>query len=253
MAEERSIFVSIPSYRDPECQYTVVDLFNKASKPGRVHIGICWQADEEEDGRCFLIKPEGYALQVRTLFIHHSKARGPCYARALIQQELYKGEDYYLQLDSHYRMAPGWDEELIRQLDLCRERSERPILTTYPSSYTLPEDYQPGGPDSAQLHPNAHPVVVCAREFGAADGFLRIGGKLCKEELLKGQPPLALFWAAGFAFSDASVLKEVPYDKGLEDLFFGEEPGMAARLWTSGWDFFTPTKVMGYHLWTRKH
>lgn len=30
------------------------------------------------------------------------QARGPCYARARIQQ-LYQGEDYYLQLDSHFR------------------------------------------------------------------------------------------------------------------------------------------------------
>lgn len=28
---------------------------------------------------------------------------------------------------------------------------------------------------------------------------------------------------------------------------------MAARLWTAGWDFVAPTKIIGYHLWTRKH
>eukprot|EP00438_Fugacium_kawagutii_P016133 Skav235822 [mRNA] locus=scaffold1267:417953:440179:- [translate_table: standard] len=79
-----------------------------------------------------------YAEQVRALFLHHSEARGPCYARARIQQELFQAEDYYFQLDSHFRMIPKWDEELLEQLAMCN--SEKPILSTYPSSYTLPEE-----------------------------------------------------------------------------------------------------------------
>jgi hypothetical protein len=36
-------------------------------------------------------------------------------------------------------------------------------------------------------------------------------------------------WAAGFNFSESSVLIEVPYDPLLPQLFFGEELSMAAR------------------------
>merc|ERR1719367_1171539 len=100
-------------------------------------------------------------------------------------------------------MIEHWDEELLAQLRRCP--SERAVLTTYPSSYTLPDDYEPGRPDAARLNPGTHPIVVCARDFGAADGFL---------------------WAAGLAFSVSAVVREVPYDPGLEDLFFGEEPSM---------------------------
>eukprot|EP00435_Cladocopium_sp_Y103_P072933 s1156_g41.t2 len=229
-------------------KYTIIDLFEKAAKPSRVFIGVCWQVDREEDADCFLLQPpSSYAGQVRTLFLHHSEARGPCYARARIQQELFQGEDFYFQLDSHFRMIPKWDEELIHQLGMCE--SKKPILSTYPSSYTLPEDYRPGMPDAAELPKSIEPIALCAREFGP-DGFLRITGKKCKTF---SSPRTGLFWAAGFAFSSGQVVKEVPYDIRLEDLFFGEESSMAVRLWTSGWDFFAPTKVMGYHLWTRKH
>lgn len=245
-----TIFVSIPSYRDPECQYTVLDLFRKAQNPERIRVGVCWQSDREQDARCFLLDLGDYANRIKTVFLHHSEARGPCYARALIQQNLFGGEDYYLQLDSHYRMIKHWDAELLTELASCR--SEKPILTTYPSSYTLPDDYLPGGPDRAELHSDEHPIIMCAREFGA-DGFLRTVGKACCSQSLGGCPAEGLFWAAGFAFSASTVVREVPYDRGLEDLFFGEEQAMAARLWTSGWDFFAPTKVIGYHLWTRKH
>ena len=49
------IFVQIASYRDPECQWTVKDLFEQAAHPERVFVGICWQFDEQEDKHCFEI------------------------------------------------------------------------------------------------------------------------------------------------------------------------------------------------------
>lgn len=243
-----TIFVSIPAYRDPECQYTIVDLFHKARFPGRVYVGVCWQVDEEADGRCFLLDLRQFKSKIRELRIPHTEARGPCYARARIERELFGGEDYLLQLDSHYRMIPGWDEELLTQLALCS--SPKPVLTTYPSSYTLPDDYVPGEPDRAKLSAKTHPVLLVAREISRADGFLRISGKAVHAV---SSPQQSYFWAAGLSFALASVIREVPYDATLEDLFFGEESSMAVRLWTSGWDFFSPSKLIGYHLWTRKH
>jgi hypothetical protein len=49
------------------------------------------------------------------------------------------------------------------------------------------------------------------------------------------------------------VVEEVPYDASLRFLFFGEESSMSARLWTSGWDFFSPSESVVYHLWTRSY
>jgi hypothetical protein len=39
----------------------------------------------------------------------------------------------------------------------------------------------------------------------------------------------SFLWAAGFTFSDASVLLKVPYSPRLPYLFFGEESLMALR------------------------
>jgi hypothetical protein len=60
-------------------------------------------------------------------------------------------------------------------------------------------------------------------------------------------------WASGFSFSDSSALHEVPYDPALPFLFFGEEVSMAARLFTHGYDFFSPPEAVVYHLWSRGH
>jgi hypothetical protein len=60
-----SIFVSIASYRDSECQHTLADLFARAAHPDRVFVGLVWQCDDREDAACFRVKlPAERARQV---------------------------------------------------------------------------------------------------------------------------------------------------------------------------------------------
>ena len=48
-------------------------------------------------------------------------------------------------------------------------------------------------------------------------------------------------WAAGFSFSKCHAEISVPYDINLIQLWTGEEYSRGARLWTHGYDFYTPT------------
>ena len=43
-------------------------------------------------------------------------SKGACWARAEAMK-LWRGERWFLQVDSHCRFAPGWDETLIRMMD----------------------------------------------------------------------------------------------------------------------------------------
>jgi len=47
------------------------------------------------------------------------------------------------------------------------------------------------------------------------------------------------------------MVKEVPYDPNLPFLFHGEEILHSARLWTSGYDFYTPSENVVYHHYGR--
>ncbi|CAE7861434.1 gnt1 [Symbiodinium microadriaticum] len=253
MASRReTIFVSIASYRDTQCQYTIQDLFQKAKHPDRVVAGVCFQV-APSDSDSFLLDLGTWSARIRTYFLHHTEARGPCYARALIQQELFRNEDFYFQIDSHMRFVQDWDVLCLEQLACCK--SQKPILTTYAGSYTLPKHYVPGMPDCAELAPCRAVPILCADTFGDAqkdDPFLRIKTRQCRTDFRK-KPPPSLFWTARFAFSRGDVVKDVPYDPHLEYVFFGEEIGMSARLWTAGWDFFHPTQELAYHLGSRAH
>src|SRR5262245_61036388 len=122
------IFVQIAAYRDPECQWTVHDLFQKAASPDRVTVGICWQYLPDKDANCF-VAPMPRTRQVRTIFVNALETGGVCWARNQTQS-LWQGEEYTLVIDSHTRFVPGWDAQLIDELARCD--SPKPFLSCDP-------------------------------------------------------------------------------------------------------------------------
>src|SRR5579872_4687274 len=96
----RTIFVSVISYRDPECVVTINNLFDRAYDPSRVTVGLVQQnksgedKDAEPDLRC--ARP-----RIRILRYQHYEAKGPTWARAMCVRKLYGNEDFYLQVDAH--------------------------------------------------------------------------------------------------------------------------------------------------------
>jgi hypothetical protein len=59
--------------------------------------------------------------------------------------------------------------------------------------------------------------------------------------------------AAGFFFAEGDFLHEVPFDPLLPWIFMGEEISMSARLWTAGYDIFSPTTNVLNHYYVRRH
>jgi hypothetical protein len=77
-------------------------------------------------------------MQIREVRLPYEEATGPCKARALAQA-LWAGEDFFLQIDSHMRFAPGWDAALLGWLAQAEADSPggRAVLSTYPPSYEV--------------------------------------------------------------------------------------------------------------------
>ncbi len=228
-ASGQRIFVQIASYRDPECQWTVKDMFEKATYPDRIFAGICWQYDPEEDADCFRIvtRPN----QVRVAPFHWKESLGLGWARRHTQL-LWEGEEYTLQIDSHMRFVPGWDEEMIRQLGECD--SQRPVLSHHPAAYTPPDNL------------DEDPKVTILRAHLYDDQK----EMRCRGEFLDREPDKPLpgaFIAGGYIFCSARMIEEIPYDPHL--YFTQDELNISARLYTNGWDVFSPRKVLLYHFY----
>jgi hypothetical protein len=226
-----SIFVSIASYRDSECPATIRDLFEKAAFPARIRVGVLWQVVPGEDDDCLAIADNVPREQLRSLTVHASESQGACWARHRIQAELWQGEDYYLQIDSHMRFTAGWDERLIAMLMKCA--TPRAVLATYPAAYTPP------GHLGAPLVP-----VLAPKQFDE-NRILLLSGRPLEPREIPERPVSNAFIAAGFLFAPGSVVREVPYDPHL--YFHGEEITLAVRLWTHGFDLFAPNEHVIYH------
>jgi glycosyltransferase involved in cell wall biosynthesis len=224
-AQRERIFVMMPAYRDTEAQWTIRDCFAQAADPDRVSVGVVWQVDPQDDAACFLAatRPD----QVRALCFDYREARGCSWARNQ-GMRLWEGEGWLLQVDSHMRFAPGWDRRLLAQHALCP--SPRALLTARPPHYDLPD----------ARHPEMFSVMT-ADHFDAR-GVLVFGA-------LPGEPPPrpapTAFCGGGFLFGPAERAVEVPFDPHI--YFLGEEPNLATRLWTHGWDLFCPTETVLWH------
>ncbi len=227
------IFVQIASYRDPECQHTIKDLFERAAHPERIFAGICWQYIQEEDAHCFEVEPP-FPDQVRIKHVDARESKGACWARSETQK-LWNGEEFTLQIDSHMRFEPGWDETLLKMFEDCG--NPRAVISTYPPGYTPPNKLE-----------REWIFGIAAKEFNTG-GIFTMKGYAYPINRPPALPPKGAFIGACFLFGPSSIIHDVPYDPHL--YFFGEEISLSARLWTHGYDIYYPNKPVAYHDWNR--
>ena len=144
--------------------------------------------------QCSFVPTRPLAREVR---VPWREAEGPCFARHLAQQ-LYRGEQYVLQVDAHMRcvvspqkgihapLSPagalitpalttiprfveGWDDLCLEQLDLAEQALGQipsdPLVPPKAVLSTYPQDYCGGG--SATELPECRVVpLLCAGSFG---------------------------------------------------------------------------------------
>lgn len=229
------IFVHIAAYRDSELVPTVLDCIARAAKPDRLRFGIVWQHTPEES-----IGAIGSLKSVRLLDIPHTESRGACWARAM-GQTLYNGEEFQLQIDSHHRFTPGWDETLIKMLqDLEKSGVRKPVITGYTPGYDPAND--PAG--------RAQHILTMGFDRFVPDSVLATSSNPAGSGDTPNLPFRARFLAAGLVFSRGNLITEVPYDPNF--YFYGEELNLGVRAFTHGWELFHPNRVVLWHYYTRE-
>jgi len=222
------IFVNIAAYRDRDCGNTIRDLFDKARRPDRVQVGLVWQhrSPDDDDSHPVPVRHR----QCRVIAVPAERSDGVCWARHRAQS-LWRGEEFVLQIDSHMRFVAGWDEKLLAMLQSCP--SPRPVLSHYPSAFTPPDRI------------DSHVVSVIYAAGFDEDGMVKLSSIGYDPGSIAAVPLPTPFCAGGFLFGGSDWIREVPYDPYL--YFIGEEISVAVRLYTHGWDLFTPTDVLLYH------
>jgi hypothetical protein len=233
-----SIFIQVPSYRDFELNKTIASAVTNASGLNKLSFGIhnCIFFDGEIEVKTNY--PEWVAINLATSIAPQNI--GLQQAR-YIANEFYDEEDYYLQIDSHMRFAKNWDTALI---DGVKEYQDigiiKPLVTQYPPEYSYLDDgieivkkydafFQCGisfEENIEQFRDTLIPTQT-AKIFSHTCGYIKSvsGGSI-------------------FTLGEFSKIKPNP-----KIAFWGEEPLIAARAFTHGFDLVMPFSNVIFHLY----
>lgn len=229
-----TIFVEIASYRDDELTKTLESLLEQAAWPERLRFGIVQQYGEETQLQLDAYKNDE---RFRIVQVPWQQARGVGRARRM-SDELYQGEDFYLQIDAHMRAEPRWDERLVAEWRALGD--ERAILSSYPPAYkyTAPDtvEFVSSDPNRLVVHEIYHEFIPIF--FG--------------EAMKADTSPRGSFAAGGLQFGPGEICRTVPYESDI--CFIGEEIVHSMRLWGVGYRVYSVRDQVLWHLYLRsKH
>jgi len=232
------IFIQIASFCDPQLPITIEDCIKNAKKPENLVFSIARQYNPDDSSDSLEKYKDDKRFKV--INILHTESKGVCWARNLVQQQ-YDGEKYTLQIDSHMRFVPNWDEKMIKMLkDLQKKGHKKPLLTGYVPSFN---------PDNDPAERVREPWRM------VFDRFIPEGAVFFLPETIPNwknleSPVTARFYSAHFCFTLGEFSKEVQHNP--EYYFHGEEISIAVRAFTHGYDLFHPHEVLIWHEYTRK-
>lgn len=259
--EDGSIFLSVASYRDDNCPHTLEEAYAKAKIPEQLFVGLVQQNCYEdcrtgimEDGKSKPTDPDPdcYASfcssdvgrrhcasgRVRVLQVKEPESLGPYMAR-YFASKLWDGESFYMQIDAHMTFMQDWDA--ISLVGLNKAPSDKPVISHYP----------PGHLQDLKQFETKPASRICGPIFTA--NTIRLEGSMMYDHIKVDTPRFAPVVGAGYFVAHSSFLKEVPFDPFLPWIFMGEEIIISSRLWTSGYDMFSPAQAVVGHIYFRKH
>ena len=227
-----TIFVGIPSYRDPELLQTINDCIQCADRPDRLAFGICNQHDEQT-------RLNDSADDWRIKNVPYPNSKGLGWARETVRG-LYRGEDYILQLDSHMRFRRGWDTYLLTVFTEAVDAGiSRPLI----SASCRPWDPRRPG----NLDPTG--VKICFGGFSDRRLIKYKPQAISDVESRRRFIP-GVFVSGHFIFASGDFYQKLYFDSVV---FFEEEIPLTLRSFSLGYDVIHPTESFVFHLYERDY
>ena len=233
----KKIFISVASYQDPLLLETLFSAYENAENKDALIFGVCEQADSGID-----IQSINFKNQIKYELLDPVMAKGPCWARARVQQ-LMTDEEYFLQIDSHTIFTKSWDKILLNYhswLEKCLENNF--VITGYPRGFKPNKELT-----SFELNTAYKETLgITFREKRMfEDGYYSMQKSFPANTEL---PARGLLIAGGFIFAKKAFVTLIPYDPKF--YFHGEELSVALRLYTNMWDVVHIPRIPLFHLYT---
>ena len=179
--------------------------------------------------------------QIRLLAIHHYAAKGPMYARSLIRKVL-GNEQFCLQIDAHSTLSKHWDEGLSKEWQTIN--NDFAVLSTIPLSTTENNNNNKKKDKDKSYVPRQCQVTF--QDNGIPNYDLLPNTYVDRYST----PLLSHAWSAAFSFAKCHLEETVPYDPFSQYTMEVEQFVRYTRMWTRGYDTYTPTKNYVTHDYT---
>lgn len=179
-----TIFIEIAAYRDSELPKTLASCLKNAAYPDDLRFAIVNQAGPETEHLL-----DEYLGDPRFQIVTYDwrTARGVGQARRQTN-ELYKGEDFYLQIDSHMRFLPNWDERLLAEWH--KTGDDKAIISSYPPAYKYDDNDQ-------EIFISSKPNRLVVHEFYLGDIPIFFGKEI---KGFHDSPVVSAFASGGLQF-----------------------------------------------------
>ncbi len=231
---KKSIFIQITSYHDYELEKTIMDAINKSSGKTDLVFGVHSIFYEDNSW----IDPVRKIPNVKLVESKSPENLGMGLGRSLAH-DFYSGEDYYFQIDAHSRFDQDWDTFLINEVNTHKSNGfKKPLITQYPKPFWYEGEIE---------KTRDHEEVVTQFCWKDRERF-RNSRMPMQGTVVNPKDNLhSISVSGGCIFTEGEFLKP-------NKLIFGdgEEIFIAARAYTSGYDFFVPSKMFMYHLYYGK-
>jgi hypothetical protein len=192
-----------------------------------------WQRGDE--GLCL---EAAHLPNVSIIEVPYSLSKGPNWARQLLQEQ-WRGEPYWLLLDSHHRFIPHWDSALRWMYSSVLSRSPRPVLSSYlPSFYP---ELDPRGRRHAPMK-----VYPYRRDSGVLSQVTSYPIPFWQEQTA---PVIGALAGLHFMFGQGDLAATLKFN---QDVYYLRDEIMASvQLFTLGYDIYHPHRVVGWHAYQR--
>ena len=224
-----TIFVKIPSLDDDELIPTIKNAIYAAKNPKRIHLGISLMYSEDKYRNSLLdtlqtIKSQFKHTVVTTTFKKELLGVGK---QRKIVNDMYDGEDWVLQIDSHTWFAPHWDEKLIN----IHPKDPMTILTAYAGQYHYVNNQRVPLGNGKLRYPKIQKGLRQYARF--TDNWIDEPIYDDKRQFIESEK-----FCANFAFGTSEWGKNPCLVE--EAIFFAEEPLQTVYLKKAGFDLVYP-------------
>eukprot|EP01084_Bolivina_argentea_P082393 149170_1 len=249
-----TIYISIPSLNDPDCNETIASAFSQSSNPDRLYFGVYEQNAANSGLNCLDFSGANCPYHpvcsrtnhIRITRVDVSESKGPTWGR-YHADKLYGGQQFIFVTDSHTFFRPYWDMLLLNLW--YKTGNEYAIISHYPKpDQSIKNDMPRWIRKDKQQHPMSY--HICGSIYEVPPNNMPRNANGCYVHVKnrdKLESVLVPFWAAGFSFSKSHVRDKVKWDPHTTYIFHGEEFHFSTRAWTHGYDFYSPPFDIAFH------